>query len=293
MRRRLLFLTAPVIILVAGLAAKVDQPAEAGSPGTNGKIVFSRQCGGQRLEIFAIDPDGSDQTNLTNNPALDDAPAGSPDGRRIAFLRYEEISHLFVMNADGSGQRRLTKEPGPDYSATWLPEGRRIAFERGDGDIWVVNADGSSPRNLTRSVATDERSPDWSPDGSKIAFDREDRDVWVMNADGSGQRNLTNSPTAYDANADWSPDGARIVFESVLIASGNAEVFVMNRFSRKKLRERRKQAGKRATRARSSWKRVIRAQSSRSDSPTKSASESHTRPKREISHSLPSSAGRR
>jgi Tol biopolymer transport system component len=134
------------------------------------------------------------------------------------------------MNADGSGQRRLTKEPGPDYSATWLPDGRRIAFERGDGDIWVVNADGSSPRNLTRSVATDERSPDWSPDGSKIAFDREDRDVWVMNADGSGQRNLTNSPTAYDANADWSPDGARIVFESVLIASGNAEVFVMNRF---------------------------------------------------------------
>jgi Tol biopolymer transport system component len=234
---------APVIILVAGLAAKVDQPAEAGSPGTNGKIVFSRQGGGQRLEIFAMNPDGSDQTNLTNNPALDDAPAGSPDGRRIAFLRYEEISHLshlFVMNADGSGQRRLTKEPGPDYSATWSPDGRRIAF------------------------------------------DREDRDVWVMNADGSGQRNLTNSPTAYDANADWSPDGARIVFESVLIASGNAEVFVMNRFSRKKLRERRKQAGKRATRARSSWKRVIRAQSSRSDSPTKSASESHTRPKREI-----------
>ncbi len=106
-----------------------------------------------------MNPDGSDQTNLTNNPALDDAPAGSPDGRRIAFLRYEEISHLFVMNADGSGQRRLTKEPGPDYSATWLPDGRRIAFERGDGDIWVVNADGSSPRNLTRSVAIGRAQP--------------------------------------------------------------------------------------------------------------------------------------
>jgi Tol biopolymer transport system component len=226
--RRLLFLTAPVIILVAGLAAKVDQSAEAGSPGTNGRIVFSRQGGGQRLEIFAMNPDGSDQTNLTNNPALDYAPAGSPDGRRIAFLRCEEICHLFVMNADGSGQRRLTNDPGPDYFATWSPDGRSIAFERGDGDIWVMNADGSNPRNLTNSPSTDERGPDWSPDGRRIAFERNDRDIWLMNADGRGQMNLTNSPSAYDANADWSPDGARIVFESVLIASGNAEVFVMN-----------------------------------------------------------------
>jgi WD40 repeat protein len=143
--RHFVLLSIPVMIVLAGLAARASRPAHAAFRGTNGKIVFSRQGGGQRLEIFAMNPDGSDQTNLTNNPALDYAPAGSPDGRRIAFIRCEEICHLFVMNADGSGQRRLTNDPGPDYFATWSPDGRRIAFARGDGDIWVMNADGSNP----------------------------------------------------------------------------------------------------------------------------------------------------
>ena len=37
------------------------------------------------------------------------APAWSPDGRRIAYLsRREGSKELYVMNADGSGQQRLT-----------------------------------------------------------------------------------------------------------------------------------------------------------------------------------------
>jgi TolB protein len=32
-----------------------------------------------------MNADGTDQTNLTNNPAADSAPAFSPDGTKIAF----------------------------------------------------------------------------------------------------------------------------------------------------------------------------------------------------------------
>jgi len=36
-------------------------------------------------EIYVAAPDGTNQRRLTTNPALDESPAVSPDGRRIAF----------------------------------------------------------------------------------------------------------------------------------------------------------------------------------------------------------------
>lgn len=45
--------------------------------------------------------------DLTNDPAADESPAVSPDGREIAYVStrdgYEDV---FVMNADGSDARR-------------------------------------------------------------------------------------------------------------------------------------------------------------------------------------------
>ena len=105
-----------------------------------------------------MDADGADQTNLTNDPADDFAPAWSPDGTMIAFTR-------------SSG---------------------------GDAEIYVMNADGTGQTNLTNNPDADEVSPAWSPDGSKIAYASQTGtsagEIYAMNADGSGQTNLTNDP---------------------------------------------------------------------------------------------------
>src|SRR5919201_69244 len=112
--------------------------ARATFPGTNGKILFMRSG-----EIFAMNPDGSEQTNLTNNPAIDRFPAGSADGHRIAFTRSGpnfDTSELYVMNADGSGQENLTLGQALDLSAAWSPNGKRIAFASvGAGGLWDVS----------------------------------------------------------------------------------------------------------------------------------------------------------
>ena len=129
-------------------------------------------------DISILGDNGTTVRVLTADPELDDSPAWSPDGKRIAFRSYR------------SGY---------------------------DGEIWVVNADGSSPVNLTPNAlpATwDNRHPDWSPDGKSIVFASTlggDWGIWVMNADGSGKRQLTNTPDL-DAEPAWSPDGGSIAF---------------------------------------------------------------------------------
>ena len=66
--RRLLFVTALVTSLVAGAVATANRPAEAAFSGVNGKIVFTRELVFGSDEIFVMNADGSDQTDLTNNP---------------------------------------------------------------------------------------------------------------------------------------------------------------------------------------------------------------------------------
>jgi Tol biopolymer transport system component len=59
-----------------------------------------------------MDPDGRTQRNLSNNKAVDSAPAWSPDGTLIAFHSDRDGNfEIYVMNADGTNQRRLTHDP--------------------------------------------------------------------------------------------------------------------------------------------------------------------------------------
>ena len=76
-----------------------------------------------------MNADGSGQTRLTDNEALDYDPRWSPDGRRIAFTSYrddpdpdddDQITNIYVMNADGSGQTRLT-DTRSNHSPQWSP----------------------------------------------------------------------------------------------------------------------------------------------------------------------------
>ena len=70
-----------------------------------------------------MSPDGSNQTNLTNNSA--DEGGGhdwSPDGNKIVFSSDRDGNNeLYVMDADGSNQTRLTNTLADEFGPDWGP----------------------------------------------------------------------------------------------------------------------------------------------------------------------------
>jgi Tol biopolymer transport system component len=222
-------------------------------------ILFETQRDGNP-EIYVMNPDGTQQTNLTNDPGLDGSAAWSPDGTKIAFESTRDGDwEIYVMGADGSDPTNLTEHSDADYFPAWSPDGARIAFmtDRVSGgvpvpvanprlvigfnvEIFVMNDDGTGQKNLTNHAAWD-GYPSWSPDGDRIAFEthRDDvgiiitaiipddlgHEIYAMDADGTDQVRLSNSPED-DSRPSWSPGGAKIVFQSY--RDGNPEIYAMN-----------------------------------------------------------------
>lgn len=209
------------------------------TPVLNGKIAFVsfRDAGtSNNTEIYLMDADGSNQTNITNHWKSDIQPAWSPDGTRIAFASQRDIINedIYVMDADGSNPTRLTTHPQNDKCPAWSPDGSKIAFTSwrdGNFQIYVMNADGSGQTRLTNNSAATDSQPAWSPDGARIAFVRYPTDsttseIYVMNADGSNEIKLTDTPGRRNEAPDWSPDGSKIAFDSD--RTNNTDIYVMN-----------------------------------------------------------------
>jgi Tol biopolymer transport system component len=67
--------------------------------------------------------DGSDQTNLTNNPGVMDIwPSLSLNGREIIYLTNANNQwDSWIMNADGSNKRKKTDRIGIASVISWKP----------------------------------------------------------------------------------------------------------------------------------------------------------------------------
>jgi len=189
-------------------------------------------------DVFVVDRDGGNLTQLTFDPALDEQPAWSPDGTRLAFRseRALKFGDIWVMDADGNNPVNLTPDPPgiavDEHHPCWSPDGTRIAFistAAGENDPWTMAADGSDWQPLAVSPWFD-TEPAWSPDGTTIAFRRssdDDPGDIVLVPAGGGAETVLALPGRQEAPA-WRPDGRGLVFAHRPVGQQRYDIWVMD-----------------------------------------------------------------
>jgi TolB protein len=129
-----------------GVIRVTNDPANDDSPSwspSGGYIAFASTRDGGDYDIFTINEDGSELSQLTFNDAKDTAPAWSPNGGRIAFVSTRDGGEdIYVMDTLGGNVVRLTSL-GNAQAPTWSPDGGLILFAAG-GDLYVVSAGGGA-----------------------------------------------------------------------------------------------------------------------------------------------------
>ena len=119
-------------------------------------------------EIYVMDANGGNVTQLTFDSGFYGNAVWSPDGRQIAFESDRDGDfEIYVMDADGGNVTQLTFNSARDRLPTWSADGEEIAFDSdrdGDFEIYVMDADGSNVTQLTFNEAIDVGA-DWSQSG--------------------------------------------------------------------------------------------------------------------------------
>jgi TolB protein len=175
------------------------------------KIFFVSDRSGHK-EIWAMDYDGSNQHQLTNQRSISLSPRVSPDGSRIAFSSMTKSGWDISMYS--MELNRLLSFPhfgGGNFSPSWSPDGSRLAFassRNGHSEIYVCDASGGNLRAMTTGKGPDV-SPTWNrKTGSQIAFVSGSSglpQVYTMEADGTNQQRMTDQ--GYAVSPNWSPNG--------------------------------------------------------------------------------------
>jgi Tol biopolymer transport system component len=168
-------------------------------------------------DLFIARADGSGLRQLTNDAALDRAPAWSPDGKRIAFQTNRSGAwDAWSINPDGSGLVQLSKGI-VGHRPKWAPDGSQMV---------------ASHVNINQVVLFDPRKPwenqtpeilpsfddgvswivdSWSPDGRLLAGSSARGGIGVYALLSKTYQRLTDAGPGLPL---WLADGRRLLFTS-------------------------------------------------------------------------------
>ena len=171
----------------------------------------------QKYFLRVADIDGRNDSSIFSSSEPLMSPSWSSDGKRLAYVSFEEgTSRIFIQEIYTGKRKGLKLERGINSSPNWSPSDKYLAAvlsKEGNPDIFRYDLENDKWKQLTDHFGID-TEPDWSPDGRKIIFTSNrsgSPQIYEMNVSNKKIRRKTFEGT-YNARARYTPDGKSFVF---------------------------------------------------------------------------------
>lgn len=184
----------------------------------DGRIGYIAQTGTD-LNVWSMNPDGSDAKQLTGDPRIVEELRVDPQGRYFVFAgESEDGSHLFRVDADGRNLRQLTFGDGNEGDSTISPDGNWIVYatfvlkgESERAELWRVSINGGEPTKFSDELCA---APSYSPAGDLVSCIRDEKEILVLSAKDGRKIESYQLPAAAAANygTGWTADGSGLTY---------------------------------------------------------------------------------
>lgn len=210
-------------------------------------------------EIYVVDPDGRNLTQLTLDRTLSTTPTWMQDGKNITYSQYEWVKRnglrtrgVVLKKHDLTTGKRtsLSEKEGMNSGATWNANAKSgvatLSFT-GRPELYYIDRDGGvEPEPLSRSIQWKRLVGDgfqssqasllfdveasWSPDGKKLVFSSARTGhpmIYVLDIATKIANQLTFAGQ-YNASPSWSPRGDKILFAAQRTGEGNFDIYMID-----------------------------------------------------------------
>lgn len=187
----------------------------------DGRRVVRPSGFGSNRDLWVDDLEGRGAPMRLTWGGVQNAPAWTPDGKRIIYSSGGANGNLFWRAADGTGdEERLTTSPNSQMTGSVSPDGTTLAYvdihpARG-ADIWLLSLRKPYEPRLFLGTPSGELSPMFSPDGRWLAYQSRmsgQFEVYLASLSAGGRQIAVSKGGGW--RPLWSPDGRELYYRDV------------------------------------------------------------------------------
>lgn len=196
------------------------------------KILFVSDRGSRgrdiSKELYIMDFDGGNKTQLTSHRGVVISPDISFDGKKVLYSlikegrRADRNIDLYVMDLETKESKKVSSRPGINSGAIFLPDNQHIALtlsHEGNAEIYLMNLNDQSLKRITNHYSPDV-DPSFNVSGDKMVFlsGRSGQPMIYMMDPRGLEKDVKRISFVGEFNATprFSPDGKEIAFSSWL-----------------------------------------------------------------------------